>query len=144
MIHKDTSKSIVSVAKCMVLIINYRNKLGKDWTKLKLPISDMVEELIGAEVFDIDIDQMTRATINGVAAHLLQIEVVISEKTVISHVDGAPHQRVLADFAPRHAHLLSSRQDFDGSEPRQYRGGNVLRQFQPVPVASGSAPAGLV
>lgn len=110
---------------------------------MNIPVSDILEELIGAEMLDIDIDQTTGAQINAVAAHLFQVEVIIPEKPVVSHVDGAPHETVLADSAPLHAHLLSSRQDCDGVEAGEYRRRDILRELQPVPVASGSAPVRL-
>lgn len=104
----------------------------------------MLKEIIGAEVFDIDIDQSTAAAINGEAAHLLQAVRHLIEITVIVHVDGAPHERlVLADVAPSHTHPLNALQNLDSSQWRQYQNGDVLWKFQPVPrFASGGSGFG--
>lgn len=125
---------------------NSNLQLNQAIEKETLPVSEVGEELIGAEVFDIDIEQAAGAAINGVAAHLVEVEVVVSKEAVVSHVDGAPHEAVLADSAPRHAHLLSSRQDFDGAEAGEDGGRDLLRELQPVAVASrrSSATVGLV
>jgi hypothetical protein len=54
------------------------------------------EELVGAEVLDVDIDQLAAAAIDGVAAHLLDVVWAVLEGDRVAHVDGAPHRRVLA------------------------------------------------
>ena len=41
--------------------------------ELNIPIGDVLEQLIAAEILDGDIDELTTAPINGEAAHLLQI-----------------------------------------------------------------------
>lgn len=101
----------------------------------------MLKESIGAEVFDIDIDQSTAAAINGKVAHLLQVVRHLIEITVIVHVDGAPHERlVLADVAPSPSERSPN---LDSSQSRQYQNGDVLWKFQPVPrFASGGSGFG--
>jgi hypothetical protein len=105
------------------------NKLKKK--KKKKPVSNMPEELVGAEVLDFDIDQLAAAAIHGVAAHLLEL----GELPVVAgltHVDGEPHRRFLAEFAPRRAHPLRARQDLDGAQSQQDRRRQVSGQLQPV------------
>jgi hypothetical protein len=50
----------------------------------------------------------------------------------VAHVDGAPHGRVLAEFAPRRAHHLRARQDLDGVQSKQDRRRHLSWQLQPV------------
>lgn len=93
----------------------------------------MVEKIVGAEVLDGDITQLTGASIDGVAAHLLEVESRV-QVLVIAHVDGAPHGGVFAEIAPMHAHLLRAVQDLDYSQSLQNRRRHVPREFLPVPV----------
>lgn len=110
---------------------------------LSLPKSDKSEEIIGAEVLDIDIDQTAAAPINGVAAHLLHVvRKFIVEILIIAHVDSAPHQRVLEHCAPFHAHLLNGLQDIDRSQPREYGRRDFVREFGPVSEVSLLGPGG--
>ncbi|KAB2601513.1 centrosomal protein [Pyrus ussuriensis x Pyrus communis] len=98
---------------------------------LSIPHYDILKEIIGAEVFDIDIDRSNAAAINGKVAHLLQVVRHLIEITVIVHVDGAPHERlVLADVAPSPSERSPN---LDSSQSRQYQNGDVLWKFQPVP-----------
>jgi hypothetical protein len=71
------------------------------------------EELVGAEVLDVDIDQLAAAATDGVAAHLLEVIREPQEGEGLAHVDGAPHRRVLAEVVPRRAHHLCARQDLE-------------------------------
>lgn len=93
----------------------------------------MFEEIVSAEVLDVDITQLTGAAVDGVAAHLLGVERRV-RVLVIAHVDGAPHGGVFAEIAPMHAHLLRALQDLDCSQSLQNRRRHVPRKFQPVPV----------
>ena len=91
----------------------------------------MPEEIVGAEVLEVDIDQLAAAAIDGVAAHPLEF-VVLPLVVGVAHVDGAPHRRVLAEFAPRRAHPLRARQDLDGAQSHQDGRRHVPGQLQPV------------
>jgi len=92
------------------------------------------EELVGAEVLDVDIDQLAAAAIDGVAAHLLEVvrEPQEAQCDRVSHVDGAPHRRVLAEVVPRRAHHLRARQDLECLQSHQDRRRHVPGQSQPV------------
>ena len=107
------------------------NQMRTEKEKKKIPISDVPEELVGAEVLEVDIDQLAAAAIDGVAAHPLEI-VVIPVVVGVAHVDGAPHRRVLAEVAPQRAHHLRARQDLDGAQSQQDRRRHVPGQLQPV------------
>lgn len=75
----------------------------------ELPKSDIIKKIIRTKVLNIDINQITRAPINGVPTNLFQIIIHIPEITQVSHVDASPHGRILADLAPRAAHVLCAR-----------------------------------
>lgn len=55
-----------------------------------------LKKIIGALVLDIDIDQITAATIHCVAAHLIQVGGPEVETTIVAHVDGAPGESIEA------------------------------------------------
>lgn len=78
----------------------------------------MSEELIRAEVLDVDINQLATAAIDGVAAHPLEF-VVHPLVVSVAHVDSALHRRVLEEFAPRRAHPLRARQDLGCAKSQQ-------------------------
>lgn len=107
------------------------NRILLEKIKQYVPVSDILKQVIGAEVLDGDVDQVTAAPINGVVAHVLQLLHLVV-KTVISHIDFAPHERVLADPAPFRAHLLSALQHPDRTDTCQYRRREDVREFQPV------------
>jgi hypothetical protein len=90
------------------------------------------EELVGAEVLDVDIDQLAAAAIDGVATHLLENVRELPEGDGVAHVDGTPHRRVLAEVVPRRAHLLRARQDLECLQSHKDRRRHVPGQSQPV------------
>jgi hypothetical protein len=90
------------------------------------------EELVGAEVLDVDIDQLAAAATDGVAAHLLEVIREPQEGEGLAHVDGAPNRRVLAEVVPRRAHYLCARQDLECLQSHQDRRRHVPGQSQPV------------
>jgi len=95
------------------------------------------EELVGAEVLDVDIDQLAAAAIDRVAAHPLEVvrelpALEIPEGEGLAHVDGAPHRRVLAEVVPLRAHHLRARQDVEYLQSHQDRRRHVPGQSQPV------------
>ncbi len=79
----------------------------------------MGEEFVGAEVLDVDTDQLTGTAIDGMEAHLLEVVRHVVEVTEVTHVDVAPHGRVLADIAPQSADVLCVLEDFDGAKPEE-------------------------
>jgi hypothetical protein len=78
----------------------------------------VLEELVGAEVLDVDINQLAAAAIDGIAAHPLEF-VVFPIVVGVTNVDGTLHRRVLAESVPWRAHPLRARQDFDGTQSQQ-------------------------
>jgi hypothetical protein len=97
----------------------------------------VLEELVGAEVLDVDIDQLAAAAIDRVAAHPLEVvrelpALEIPEGEGLAHVDGAPHRRVLAEVVPLRAHHLRARQDVEYLQSHQDRRRHVPGQSQPV------------
>ena len=111
------------------LTINYEIERTYSEKIKKRPVGDVVEKIVGAEELDVDITQLTGAAIDGVAAHLLDVQVI-----VIAHVDGAPHGGVFAEIAPMQANLLRALQDLDCSQSLQNRRRHIPWKFQPVPV----------
>jgi len=104
----------------MVLAITLYNKKAPQSSRKKIPVSDVPEELVGAEVLNVDIDQLAAAAIDGVAAHLLED---VREHPVrgfgVAHVDGAPHRLVLAEVVPRRAYHLRARQNLEYIQSHQ-------------------------
>jgi len=90
------------------------------------------EELVGAEVLNVDIDQLAAAVIDGVAAHLLDVVRAVPEGDGVAHVDSAPHRRVLAKVVPRRAYHLRARQYIEYLQSHQDRHRHVPGQSQPV------------
>lgn len=82
-------------------------------------------------MLDGDVDQLAGAPINGVAAHFLEL-VHLVLPAVVSHIDSAPHERVLADFVPFRAHHLSALQKPDRADTCQDRRRDVVGDFEPV------------
>lgn len=113
--------------------MNVTGKKEKKWENKKnankIPVSNILEQFIGAEILDVNIGQLAAAAVDGVTAHRLQVVRHVEEIAKVAHVDGAPHHRVLADVAPCGTHALSGRQDLDRTQQRQYLGRHVPRKL---------------
>lgn len=94
------------------------------------PVGGVLEELVVAEVLDVEVEAAAVAPVDGAAAHVG--EVVVRQVPVVAHVDGLPHGGVQAEGAPVGAHQLRCREDLDGAELQQDRRRDIPRELQPV------------
>ncbi|KAJ1427626.1 hypothetical protein SESBI_09512 [Sesbania bispinosa] len=81
-----------------------------------VPNSYVIEEVISDKMLKINIFQMTATSLNNMATNLIKI-IFIEENLFLSHVNGAPHERVLANVPPQRAHLMCTRHNFNGTKP---------------------------
>jgi len=110
---------------------SFKNKLKKLDELSRIPIGDVKEEVIRAEILDIDMKQSTWAAIDSVPADFDHIIIHVPNITQITHIDRSPHGRFLADVAPCLAHSLYVCQYADCTYPLQDRRHHVLRQLHP-------------
>ena len=85
------------------------------------PIGDVIEEIVSSEVPNLDLNQPALATINCVAANLLQLVTATSHVSHVAHVNLTPRQGVFTDSTPRSAHFLRAFQFLDHAETVQDR-----------------------
>jgi hypothetical protein len=82
-----------------------------------LPTSYVLKEIISAKRLNLNLFQVTAALFNSITTNLYQIHIRVGGSFIVAHVNGAPHERILANAPPIRTHIARIRQNFNHTKP---------------------------
>jgi hypothetical protein len=85
--------------------------------KITLPISYVLKEIISAKRHNLNVFQATATLFNSIMTNLYQIHIRVWGNLIVAHVNGAPHERILANVPPIRTHIACILQNFNCTKP---------------------------